>query len=158
MFFFKYLIPGSIVTYLIVMFTFVACVRHDMKTANFDEYSYTKRGESVQIKFKHFRSIYAIAPKKWNISRYSLKYQSDDTRCAIYFNLIDTYRYMRFQKQFERGKALRKQSDAEEKLLRSFQKDIESYKDFAIDEQTAAFDRLKHQKEKLLVKQFINHI
>ena len=35
---------------------------------------------------------------------------------------------------------------------------IESYKDIAIAEQTAAFDWLKHQKEKLLVKQFINHI
>lgn len=158
MFFLKYLISSFIVGYFVVRFAIIVDRRHDMKTANYDEYCYTKDGESVQIKFKHFLAVYAISPNKWSVNQYFLKYYSDDGEYAIYFNLVDTYRYMRFQKQFKHEKALRNQSDAEEKLLRSFQKDIESYKDFAIDEQVVAFDRLKHQKEKLLVKQFINHI
>lgn len=158
MFFLKYLISSLIVVYFVVRFAIIVDRRHDMKIANYNESFYTKDGESVQIKFKHFLAVYAISPNKWSVNEYSLKYYSDYGKYAIYFNLVDTYRYMRFQKQFKHEKALRKQSDAEEKLLRSFQKDIESYKDFAIDEQVAAFDRLKHQKEKLMVKQFINHI
>ena len=158
MFCLKYLIHFLIVGYFVVRFAIIVDRRYDMKKANYDEYCYTKDGESVQIKFKHFLAVYAISPNKWSVNKYSLKYYSDDGEYAIYCNLVDTYRYMRFQKQFKHEKALRKQSDAEEKLLRSFQKDIESYKDFAIDEQVAAFDRLKHQKEKLMVKQFINHI
>lgn len=158
MFFLKYLISSLIVGYFVVRFAIIVSRRHDMKTANYDRYYYTKDGDSVQIKFKHFLTVYAISPNKWSVNQHSLKYYSDDGGYAIYFNLVDTYRYMRFQKQFKHENALRNQSDAEEKLLRSFQKDIESYKDFAIDEQVAAFDRLKHQKEKLLVKQFINHI
>lgn len=84
---------------------------------------------SPRITFNAFKKVYAISPTKWSLDFENISYHGDDEWIHIEFkHYIDVIRYNFFKKKIEKNKDYLTKIQNEEKLIKSLQKDIDSYR------------------------------
>lgn len=84
-----------------------------------------------RISFKRFRSLYSVAPDKWDLEDTTVVYHHDPDApwFRFCFSPLDLLRYRHFSRQIEKQKEMERENAKLETLIKSWQEDINTYKD-----------------------------
>lgn len=100
--------------------------------------------KKTRISFERFQAMYAISPDKWNLgdhnvsyllsgyeSGYELPYSYYKYYKDFAFSLRDRMRYRGFLREIKKKKKVAAETKEMERIIRSWQDDIEKYKETA---------------------------
>ena len=88
------------------------------------------KDNTTKIKYRQFRALQSIAPRKWDLYNGFASYNSDHGgRHAFCFNFVGwlQYRFWRWQSENEKNKA--KENKLMEKRIKEWQEDIDTYRE-----------------------------
>lgn len=91
------------------------------------------------VSYKNFREFYAVAPDKWKIKNGYLEYENRIVELEKYSDLLKCKRFKRQLKK--RGDELER-SARQAAFLEEVQKDINKYRDRAVEEAAAALEHI----------------
>lgn len=96
------------------------------------------RVKKTRISFERFQAMYAISPDKWDLGDHNVSYllsDDDDLPYSYYkdfaFSIRDRMRYRGFLREIKKKKKMAADTKEMERIIRSWQDDIEKYKETA---------------------------
>lgn len=95
------------------------------------------RVKQTRISFERFQAMYAISPDKWDLGDHNVSYLLSDygSPYSYYkdfaFSLRDRMRYRGFLREIKKKKKMAAETEEMERIIRSWQDDIEKYKETA---------------------------
>ena len=97
----------------------------------FLSWSSSKAPDYLKIKFKHFLTMYRINPNQWELYWDTVLYENykEDIHQWFYFSFIDFLRYKLFYKKKKKNKQKINADKKWEKVIISWQKDINNYQE-----------------------------
>ena len=95
------------------------------------------RVKKTRISFERFQAMYAISPDKWDLGDHNVSYLLSDYGFPysyykdFAFSLRDRMRYRGFLREIKKKKKMAAETKEMERIIRSWQDDIEKYKETA---------------------------
>ncbi len=89
----------------------------------------------LKISFRKFKSLYAIAPDKWNLYRMSVSYSvytengHFDNFVMLHFSILETIPYELFRRRLEHEQEQQNANRTLEEAINCWQKDIDVYRE-----------------------------
>lgn len=93
--------------------------------------------KKTRISFERFQAMYAISPDKWDLRDHNVSYRLSDYGLPysyykdFAFSLRDRMRYRGFLREIKKKKKMAAETKEMERIIRSWQDDIEKYKETA---------------------------
>lgn len=95
------------------------------------------------VSYKNFREFYAVAPDKWKIKNDYLEYENGVVELEKYSDLL---KCRRFKRQLKKRSGELERSARQAAFLGKVQKDINRYRDQAVEEAAAALKHIQGEK------------
>ena len=94
---------------------------------------FAKRPDRRYLDFSTSKNLYTVAPDKWTLDKSDFSAKYDTSRfCGDWFymhGLSDKIRFWRFANEIEIGKANASEKELMEKIIESWQEDIDKFKE-----------------------------
>ena len=94
-----------------------------------------KHNATGKIKFRQFLILYSVSDFPWILNDYTVEYfdRTSGNSFTLYFNILDTFRYISWKCKRERNEAKTKQLNEMKHVLSLMQQDIQEYCDNHIE-------------------------